>query len=175
MSLIASTIWQLTNLALVSMAINIVIVAVVFYILTMLAFKISIGLFYLRIFEKKWQRRTVYGVMAVSTIFSLVAFFFAIFHCGTPKSGLLVYTRQRDGQCSSDASVLGIGYTHALIVSTTDWLYAIMPIPLLMETRIPKREKVIVGGILALGAMYVSAQLFHITSLTKYTVVAFAR
>ena len=91
--------------------------------------------------------------MAISTIFSFVYLFFAIFQCGYPKSGWVFMANKLTGRCASKPTILGMGYTHAVIMSATDWMFAILPISLLRNSTIPRREKITVWFILTIGAV----------------------
>ena len=126
-----------------------------FYVLTITVFKISLGLFFLRITNAFWQRYVVYVAVFISTTFSITYMFFAIFQCGVPKSGLDFALKKLSMQCIDVKVITGMGYAHAAVVAATDWTFAILPIPLLRESRMPLRDKISVGFVLTLGTMYV--------------------
>jgi len=143
----------LKNLKTLGLAVEWLLAAEVFYILTMLAFKISLGLFFLRITHKKWQRYVIYVAVTISTVFSIAYLFFAIFQCGVPKSGLVFVARKKAKACVGIDAILGMGYAHAAVVSATDWAFAILPILLLRKADLDIQEKVTVGFILVLGSL----------------------
>ena len=134
------------------------IVAEVFYITTMMVFKISLGLFFLRIINTRWQRHVVYVAVVVSTVFSLIFLFFTIFECGIPTDRVEFAMRRLTLHCVDARVISFMGYFHAAVVSASDWAFTILLIPLLIESRMSTRDKVIVSFILTLGTMSVNTQ-----------------
>jgi hypothetical protein len=125
----------------------------VFYIVTMLTLKISIGIFFLRIAYRPWHRRIVYVAVGFSTVFSLAYLFFAIFQCGYFSSALVFFVRRLADKCVSRASNFALALTVGLITTLTDLSFAALPFAVLHNAAINKREKVIVGFILTLAAV----------------------
>jgi len=140
----------------VDASIKFLLISETFYILTLLAFKISLCLFFLRITDKTWHRVVSLVAVTTSTVFSTAYFFFAVFQCGYPSDGVQFMMRKLANQCVPKGPSLGMGYTHALIVSLTDITFAVLPLTLLHETNLNFREKITVGMILILGTAYVS-------------------
>lgn len=123
----------------------------VFYVLTMMALKAALALFFLRIIVEPWQRRVVYLSLIASTVFGICYFFYAVFQCGIPH-GTTFWIRKLAGECAGTASILGLGYTHALVNALTDLTFVALAIPLLKKVRINHREKAIVRGIFFLAS-----------------------
>jgi hypothetical protein len=128
----------------------------VFYIVTMLTLKISIGIFFLRIAFRPWHRRIIYVAVGFSTVFSVAYLFFAIFQCGYFTSALIFFVRRVADECVSRTSNFALALTVGIITTFTDLSFAILPFAILHKAGISKREKVIVGFILTLAAVYVS-------------------
>jgi hypothetical protein len=118
-----------------------------------LFFKISLGLFFLRILVKKWQRRTVYGAVVIASFVSFCYFWFAIFQCGVPNDSF--WEKIISHQCPGDRKsvMLGVSYTHATITALTDLTLAFLPVPILIKLRIPFKEKVVVSSIMLMATM----------------------
>ena len=135
----------------VNKAIDWLLVGSVFYIATMLVFKISLGLFFLRVTNLAWQRRLIYVMMGISTLISFVYLFFPIFQCGYPKDGWTFLMRNLQGKCMSSAAKLGMSYTHAIAVSLTDIVFAMLPIFLLNQAQMEFRFKVVAYILMILG------------------------
>ena len=102
---------------------------------------------------ERWQRRAVYTLMAISTLFGTGYFFFAIFQCGLPGQGETFWQKKISGHCYRPRVTNGVGFTHAIVNAVTDVLMAALPIPMIRKSRIKKREKQIIYGILFLAAM----------------------
>ena len=129
------------------------VVAEVFYILSALLFKISLGIFFLRMPLEAWQRRKVCIIVAILSMFSFISIFTTIFLCGKPN------TRQEDTSAhgnhrySTPAAVLGVGYTHALIIAVSDILFVVLPLCILWKTQLQMKELVRVGSILVIACL----------------------
>jgi hypothetical protein len=111
-----------------------------FYIVTIALFKISLGLFFLRIIIEPLLRRIVHGTLVIFTIWSVGYLYFAIFQCGVP-SGSRFWENKLAGRCGSDKLGLGMGYVHAILTAGTDLIFLALPIPMVFRTKIRSREK----------------------------------
>lgn len=120
------------------------------YVATTAAFKIALGLFYLRIVILPWQRYVIYGTMTMSTIYGIVFFFYAIFFCGNPAK-LLVHEVQH--KCGPQSRPVAINLSGGAINACGDWIYAILPIFVLLKSTIPRPAKLSAGCIMLLGVL----------------------
>ncbi|TLD37179.1 hypothetical protein E2P81_ATG03991 [Venturia nashicola] len=135
-----------------SPALNWLMTAEVFYVLTMLVLKISLGLFLLRIMVKRWQQQVVYVAMTTSTLMSTGYFFFACFQCGyTHGDAWTFFLRKLSNQCVTPEQIIVVSYTHAGITAATDLLFTALPLFMLRGSKVMGRERVIVSLILVLG------------------------
>jgi hypothetical protein len=117
--------------------------------------KISLGLYFLRIFHERWQRWTIYYMLALITVISTVYFFLIIFQCGTPKGAFEHMASQgTQGKCLNHVVIYGFGYAHNTINSLADVLFVLLGLYVIHSSLIRKRDQVIVGFILCLGVMY---------------------
>jgi hypothetical protein len=123
-----------------------------FYVVTVGIFKVSLGLFFLRVLIEKWQRKVVHWTLIIFSTYSVGYFFYAIFQCGIPN-GAVFWERKITSQCTSDATGLGLGYTHGILTALTDMVFVVLPFPVVRRARLNLREKMIVGGILGLATM----------------------
>ena len=120
------------------------------YVSTMVLLKISLGIFFLRIVVKKWQRWTIYCTVAVSTIYGGYYFFGSIFQCGDPTKFL---EHQLAGKCVSNDALLAVNITAGVINAVTDWILALLPIFVLRKANMPRPAKISAGCILLLGSL----------------------
>ena len=121
----------------------------------MIFIKLSLGIFFLRITVDRIQRRIIYAVIAISVSFGTIYFFFIVFQCGAPIQGATFWERFISRKCVPPSAVLAMGYTHALLNAITDVTLAVLPIGLVRKAKLHPHQKIIVGGILVIGAMYV--------------------
>lgn len=115
----------------------------------MIFFKISLGVFLLRIVIRPWHTVFIYVVMAISTSIGLAYFFFAIWQCGNPNK---ILENKLTGHCQPASVQLGMAYTHAAVQAFTDWSFASLPVVIMWNANMDRRSKVSVAFILMLGA-----------------------
>ncbi|KAF2104361.1 hypothetical protein NA57DRAFT_51193 [Rhizodiscina lignyota] len=135
--------WITTNLT------QFIIAGEALYLATLMFLKISLGIFFLRIVIRKWQRRTIYVVMALSTAVSFAHIWIVVFLCGNPKHYLVNYLAD---QCISRPAQKGLLYEQASTTTLTDFIFASMPLPILWNAQMNTRTKISVGFVLLLGA-----------------------
>jgi hypothetical protein len=122
----------------------------VFYLLTQIFLKISLGLFFLRVVIRTGQRRFIIATIAFCTIINTYHIFFVIFRCGDPR---MVAENQHAGKCVASHIGLALAYEQAAVSTLTDVIFAVLPIPLLWNATMDKRSKISAGLILSLGAL----------------------
>jgi hypothetical protein len=118
----------------------------------MMALKISLGIFLLRVMIKPWEKHVIYAAITLSTLFSTAFFFFAVFQCGTVSSPFEFWLKRASDECVSKSQALGMNYTHAAITAVTDLTFAALPVAMIRRSKMVKKEKIIVGLILLMGA-----------------------
>ncbi|RDI83214.1 hypothetical protein Vi05172_g6947 [Venturia inaequalis] len=131
-------------------AVTYTLVAEVFYLMTIMFLKISLGLFFLRVVSKKWQRKVVYATMFLSTIINIYHTVFVVFSCGSPQHYL---ERMIQMKCVRKSVELGLAYEQAAVTTITDFVFALLPLPLLWNVSMDRRSKTLVGCILGLGTL----------------------
>ena len=120
----------------------------VFYLVTILFLKISLGLFFLRVVQVKWQRKVIYGVMIMSTIIQSYHVFLLVFACGNPR---YYPEHMLMSKCIPKHIQVDLAYEQAAVTTLTDLIFALLPIPLLWGTTLDRRSKLSVAFVLLLG------------------------
>jgi hypothetical protein len=123
----------------------------VFYILTTTFLKISLGLFFLRLLTKTWQRRLFHAILGISATYGLYYFFETIFHCGNPAK--MGYALLGSRNCAPAALALTSGYIYGVINVLADWIFTLIPIVLLIDSDIDRRSKISVGIVMGFAAV----------------------
>ncbi|USW49414.1 hypothetical protein Slin15195_G027330 [Septoria linicola] len=118
------------------------------YVATMIFFKISLALFYLRIVMRTWQRYTVVATAVLNTVYGIFLFSAALFNCGDPSRYL---ENELKGVCMTVRTIYIIQLSGCIINATTDWIFAILPIFVLAKATMPLRTRVSAGFILLLA------------------------
>jgi hypothetical protein len=62
-------------------------------------------------------------------------------------------TKRLGDACVSDASALGMTYTHGAITTLTDWTFLLMPFFILHQSLMNKRERLTIGVVLGFAAI----------------------
>jgi hypothetical protein len=125
-------------------------VAETLYILTTTSLKVALGLFFLRILTKEWQRKTFYIILGISSVYGCLYVFVAIFQCKNPKD---LFIHVISETCLPDAFLLTCGYLYSSINTIADWTFVLIPIFMLHNANMDRRTKISVGVIMALGAV----------------------
>ncbi|CAJ2507665.1 Uu.00g088510.m01.CDS01 [Anthostomella pinea] len=123
------------------------------YVLNMWLIKLSIGIFLLRFAVHKRYRYTLYISIVVVGIWSLVLFFWNIFQCN-PVPAQWDYTileTDSSAHCASVDDVIHAAYALSTMTILSDWLYALLPIPLIWSLKMTAQAKLTVILILGLG------------------------
>jgi hypothetical protein len=120
------------------------------YILTTVALKISLAIFFLKIVVRTWQRRVIWVVTAIYTVYAIAFAFVAVFQCGIPTNFLI---KEAVGICIHDDVLQPLNYVHASLNAISDWTFACLPIFVLWNAQMPRSAKILAGFLLSLGAV----------------------
>ncbi|KAJ4330244.1 hypothetical protein N0V87_010166 [Didymella glomerata] len=123
----------------------------VFYILTTTLLKISLGLFFLRVLTKRWQKIIFHTILGVSATYGLFYTFTTIFVCGDPAK--LADSLVGSKKCLPAAFILTTGYLYGCINVIADWTFVLIPIVILIDSDIDRRSKISVSIVMGLGAI----------------------
>jgi uncharacterized membrane protein YfcA len=123
----------------------------VFYILTTTMLKVSLGLFFLRVLTKRWQRLLFHVLLIVSAAYGFFYVLTAIFACGDPAK--IADTMLGSKKCLPAAFILATGYLYGALNVIADWTFVLIPICVLIESDLDRRSKISVSIVMALGAV----------------------
>ena len=137
------------GLAQMKVAANWVVADEIFYLVTIIFLKLSLGVFFLRICVKKWQKYFIYCVMIFNTFINIFDAFFLTFMCGKPGNFLLAGL---EGKCLPNKVLVGVAYQQGAVTTSTDFIYALLPITILWNANMDRRTKSVCIFVLSLGA-----------------------
>lgn len=120
--------------------------------MAMMASKISIGIFLLRIVFGRIYKWIIYVAMAVSVAAGFIFFFITLFQC-RPIS--YFWDTDQDGQCSDSQIVVLMIIIYSVLAIITDLTFVILPIYLVWHLNIKPRDKLALLPLLGMGCMYV--------------------
>ncbi|KAI1337478.1 hypothetical protein F5Y15DRAFT_155406 [Xylariaceae sp. FL0016] len=144
------------------------------YVLNMWLIKLSIGIFLLRIAIHKRYKYTLYVSIGVVGIWSIVLFFWNIFQC-SPVDAQWDYTileRDPTAHCASADEIVNAAYALSVMTILSDWLYALLPIPMIWQVKMTSQAKLTVVLILGMGIFASIATLIRLKFLADLTDIA---
>jgi hypothetical protein len=98
------------------------------------------------------QRVLIIGIVGIMSTYGIAWFFVLLFQC-TPVH--YFWTRSygdTDGSCLSNDVQAGVSYTHSGLSALSDFLMGLLPVWILWGVNMPRRTKITVAGLLAVGA-----------------------
>ncbi|TVY36574.1 hypothetical protein LOCC1_G006859 [Lachnellula occidentalis] len=121
------------------------------YVLDAVIIKLSIGFLLLRIIPEsaKVYRYILYVSMSIMSIWTIVIFFYVLFQC-RPIS-YTWDTRSGKGKCISAEQIAEASYSFSAMDIVFDWLFALLPVPMLWNVKMSIQVKVSLFAILGLG------------------------
>ncbi|KAK4154563.1 hypothetical protein C8A00DRAFT_42705 [Chaetomidium leptoderma] len=131
------------------------------YVLTLALTKVSICLLYLTIFTFEWARRACFAVLFIVVITNLWAVATTLTYC-IPLQATWDPTVIASFCQSQDAWWANTG-----MIIVTDIIIFILPIPLVLPLKLPRRQKFVVVGIFALGFFVCLVSLIRLAILVQ--------
>lgn len=122
------------------------------YVVSNMAIKGSIAVMLLRLAVEPAHRIITWTTLAITEFFSAGFLFFFLFQCWPSQYFYTRYTGGK-GSCVNPAITIALVYVYSAIICVGDWVYAILPCVLVWHLQMPKTQKILVGLILAMGAM----------------------
>lgn len=114
--------------------------------------KVSIAVFLLRIAVSYRYIWIIKISMVVVVIWTTAIFFYNVFQC-SPIQGQ--WDIRLDAKCVSGSSYVSAAYAFSVLAVVSDWLYALIPIPMIWGVKMNSQTKLSVMVILSLGILYV--------------------
>ncbi|KAL6229154.1 hypothetical protein BDW75DRAFT_225540 [Aspergillus navahoensis] len=137
------------------------------YCAAIIPIKLSISWMLIRVSEgRKKYVYTQYVVIALFTTMNIIALIFILVNCIPIEAAWDTSLLEKGGHCQPAYVLADAYYACTAVNITTDWVTAIMPIPLLWNVQLNQRSKMAVIGLMSLGIL---ASLSACVRL-KYTV-----
>lgn len=124
----------------------------IFYTITTLFIRLSIGFYLLRICLIKVHFRIIKITMAIMTVFTIVYFVFTIVQC-SPLSYFWTRFTGGTGSCFDATTVQNATIGYSAFSAATDLIFGILLIFLIWNLKMNRKAKIVVGGLLALGIL----------------------
>ena len=130
------------------------------YICVSIFLKLSLAVFFFRVVVERWQRWVIIVTATVYTVYTLAYLFVSVFQCGDPSHFLF---RKQEDRCLSWSIIAPMNWLHGSLNAAGDWIFAILPIFMLVKSQLPRRTKISVCFILMLGALGSVASLVRLS------------
>jgi hypothetical protein len=141
------------------------------YVSNMWLIKLSIGLFLLRLAAQRRYKYILGISIFVVGAWSLALFFWNIFQCN-PVAAQWDYTileRDPTAHCVSADEIVSAAYALSALTILSDWLYALIPIPMIWQVKMTVQAKWSVIAVLSLGVFASVATLVRLKFLADLT------
>lgn len=110
----------------------------IWYCLTMIGSKISIGYFLLRITVRRIDIWIITGVMLVTVLTGIVFFFLTIFQC---QPVAYFWNKDLDGFCINVEIIIAMTYLYSSFSVICDFTFALLPIALIWKLNMNRSSK----------------------------------
>ncbi|KAE8353447.1 hypothetical protein BDV28DRAFT_148027 [Aspergillus coremiiformis] len=133
----------------------------IFYMFTHWTLKQVFLIFYLRLSPRRGFKLSVYGTMALNTIFTVINWLLAIFQC-TPFDSILHPAKYPYAVCMNKFVVLMLP---SVLNIVTDLIILTLPISTVLALQMSRKRKAVVLGIICFGSFSV------ITALCRFAIL----
>lgn len=113
--------------------------------------KLSIGVFLLRLASQRRYKWIIWVSMGIVAAMSSALFLWDMFQCN-PVAAQWDYTIPNH-MCVAPEQVIQAAYALSVLSILSDWLYALLPIPMLWKAQMTPQAKATVSVVLGLGVL----------------------
>ncbi|CZR65727.1 related to integral membrane protein pth11 [Phialocephala subalpina] len=140
------------------------------YVANMMFIKLSIAIFLLRIAVERPYIWILRISMIVVAVWSVAIFIYDLFQC-IPVAAQWD-TTIKNAKCDSGGSFAAAAYSISVMTIVTDWLYALLPIPMIWSVQMSVQAKATVVFVLSLGVFASIATLIRLKYIVELTVIS---
>ncbi|KAG9949567.1 hypothetical protein KCU85_g4286, partial [Aureobasidium melanogenum] len=138
------------------------------FMITSIAFRISLAIFFRRFLVDRTQRKLVLGITGLYCGVAAFAFFLCLFPCGAPVH---VAAKRINGKCIPNNWWNGLLYFHGALSALADWFFALLPMVVLWKSSMPAKNKLGVSLLMLLavcGSICAVLRTIYVGSLEFY-------
>ncbi|KAI1376855.1 hypothetical protein F4677DRAFT_76102 [Hypoxylon crocopeplum] len=136
------------------------------YLIARSLIRISIILFYMRIFRASDANRLIWGTL-ISTILIcaplVIAFFFI---CNPVPYSWLRWDGEHDGYCGNERAFL---WTVAVLSILNDFWIMGVPLPLVAKLQLSLKRKLLISGMFCMGIVVIAISIYKATLINLFT------
>ncbi|OAL07692.1 hypothetical protein IQ06DRAFT_342404 [Phaeosphaeriaceae sp. SRC1lsM3a] len=136
------------------------------YLFAICLAKISVGFFLLRIAVQPFYRRLIIGIMAFMSFYTIGCFFTLVLQCTDLR---VQWDQTVKGTCWTTRTLKALSYSNQALNILTDILFSVaIPIPMLWNVQMNRRQKSSIIGILSLGMFATAAAVVKLSYVSSY-------
>ena len=109
--------------------------------------KLSLASVYLRLFEKRWVRRTLWTMIGFVSLYGITSIGITIFQCRPMRRA---FDKSTPGHCINNTA---FWYANGLYNIVTDFVITAVAVAALPELHISKKSKAALGSLFGLGML----------------------
>lgn len=113
----------------------------------------SIGVFLLRISVRTAHKALIWTTMIFLTVYNLVWFFFILFQCKPFNYFWMRIIPGVQGECMDIRVVPYMSIGQSALSFFADWMFGLLPIALVWNLSLDKRNKISIAAVLSLGLL----------------------
>ncbi|KAI1440623.1 hypothetical protein F5Y02DRAFT_342392 [Annulohypoxylon stygium] len=140
----------------------------IWYCLTMIASKISIGLFLLRIAVRRIHHYIIYVNLLLTVVTGLVFFFVTLLQCNPIPYFWLRFSGVDHGSCIDVNIIAALTYLYSALNVICDFTFATLPIVLIWGLQMDKKTKIALIPILSMGCVASSAVVVRLAYIKDF-------
>ncbi|KAK9784358.1 hypothetical protein SCARD494_12970 [Seiridium cardinale] len=137
----------------------------IWYCVTMISSKLSIGVFLLRITVQKIHHYILYILMFLSVMTGLVFFFVTLFQCHPVT---YFWYKEQDGTCIDSSIIAALTYLYSAISVICDFTFALLPLHIIHGLQMNKNTKLALIPILGMGCVASIAVVVRFAYIEKF-------
>lgn len=111
----------------------------------------------LRITVNRIHIGILFTAMALVIVAGTIFFFFTLFQCKPVEH--FWHRLDQPGKCQDLNVIMDIAYMCSAVAALTDFIVGLLPALIIQNLQMTRRNKILAGGIMSLGCMFVSLQL----------------
>ncbi|RAQ44841.1 hypothetical protein AFGD_009335 [Aspergillus flavus] len=124
------------------------------YVAAIIPIKLSISWMLIRVAEgRKLYINIQYGVIAMCATMNIIALIFILINCTPPEAAWNTSLLKKGASCRPAHVLTDIYYATTAVNIVTDWVTALMPIPLLWRVQLDRNTKISIIGLMGLGIL----------------------
>ncbi|KFA70258.1 hypothetical protein S40285_07899 [Stachybotrys chlorohalonatus IBT 40285] len=122
----------------------------IWYCTTMIASKVSIGCFLIRLTVRRIDIWIIYGVMAITVLSGVVFFFVTLLQC---RPIYYFWDKSQSGSCIDIEVIIALTYMYSAFNVICDFTFALLPIGLIWSLNMDKKTKLALVPIMLMACV----------------------